>query len=34
MKTDAWTEEALVTITEVGGTDYEFETLSESVDID
>jgi len=33
-KTDAWLEQACVTITEVGGTDYNYQTLTETVDID
>lgn len=33
-RTQAWLEEAIVTITEVGGTDYDYQTLTETVDID
>lgn len=34
LKSAAWGEECLVTITEVGGTDYDYQTLLETVDID
>jgi len=33
-KTTAWLEQAIVTITEIGGTDYDYQTLTESIDID